>query len=250
MSITWEAMDAGATDNRRHDFGAMLNPGEIVTSYNVTQKAGSSTILGPSFPIVPSVNSIDFQIRAGTVNEIDIFDVTMATSLNNNLTETLILPVLAREPVIAIPALPASFMLNYPQFASIDLVLLESYYAEAQLFLDAGDASTVQDNARREILLNLLTAHIAYLKQPVNGGAPSGIVGRVQRATEGAVSVEYAEYLKSTNALEAWLNLSPYGAQFWAATAQYRTFMYIGAPVYDPDPWDNYWNVFGPRPWP
>jgi hypothetical protein len=249
MSITWEAMDAGATDYRRHDFSLMLNPGEIVTSYNVVQKAGSSAILGPSFPIVPSTSAIDFQIKAGMVNEIDIWDVTMLTNLNNDLTETLVLPILAREPVIPIPALPTSFMLRYPQFRTVDLVLLEQYYAEAQLFLDSGDASYVQDPARREMLLNMLTAHIAFLNSPTNQVAANGIVGRVQRATEGAVTVEFAEYVKANNGTEAWLQLSPYGAMFLAATAQYNQFFYIGGATYDPDPWDNYWGVYGPRPW-
>ena len=139
---------------------------------------------------------------------------------------------------------PAAFKLRYPEFASLADALLDLYFSEAQLYLNNGDLSIVCDPGPRLMLLNMLVAHIARLNATVAGVAPSGNVGLIKSAREGTVGIEYAEYIKSTEGLQAWLNLTPYGAAFWAATAQYRTFQYVTGPGFDPDPFDGYYGTY------
>jgi len=87
----------------------------------------------------------------------------------------------------------------------------------------------VVDPVVRQALLYLLTAHVTFLFTPslANNNQPPGIVGRINAATEGSVSVS-AEFPSTPEA--AWFNQTKYGAQFWAMTAVIRTMHYIPAP--------------------
>jgi hypothetical protein len=97
----------------------------------------------------------------------------------------------------------------------------------------------------RAALLNMLVAHLAQLNLPAGGGdgsaggtnaaAPSPLVGRITNATEGSVSVQTQMDLPLGSA--QWFNQTPYGAQFWAATAAYRTMRYVPIPPRDMDPY-------------
>jgi hypothetical protein len=53
------------------------------------------------------------------------------------------------------------------------------------------------------------------------------MVGRINSATEGSVSItsDYGS-AGSGGPSEAWYTQTPYGALYWAATAQYRTWQY------------------------
>ena len=88
--------------------------------------------------------------------------------------------------------------------------------------------SVVTDIPTRQILLGLLTAHIATLNAPLNGQAPSSLVGRINSATEGSVSVS-VDY-PTTNPDAAWFNQTKPGAMFWQATARYRQARYYPGP--------------------
>lgn len=116
----------------------------------------------------------------------------------------------------------ADFKVIYPEFTSVADVLLQSYFDRATLYLANTDNSMVSDISQRTMLLYLLVAHIASLRKSCG----QGLVGRVSSATEGSVSVS-ADYPTQTNALAAWLTQTQYGAEFWAATAKYRTFGYV-----------------------
>ena len=102
------------------------------------------------------------------------------------------------------------------------------YFAEAGLYLDNTDASPVPYNppsdVTRLMLLNMITAHIAFLRKP--GASP--LVGRVSNATEGSVSVATDVGQQSASA-QFWLQ-SPYGFSYWQATASYRTARYVPGP--------------------
>lgn len=119
---------------------------------------------------------------------------------------------------------PVAFVARYPEFSTVNQTVLTAYFGEATLYLDNSEASRVQNVEQRLPLLWMLTAHIAALNSGVNGQAPSQLVGRINSATEGSVSVS-AEMQAGQNA--AWFLQTKYGAAFWQATAWLRTARYI-----------------------
>jgi hypothetical protein len=77
-------------------------------------------------------------------------------------------------------------------------------------------------------LLNLMVAHVAQLLFGSSTQPLSPIVGRINTASEGSVSLgaDFPDQEPSA----AWYNQTQYGAMFWAATKQYRTGFYIPGP--------------------
>ncbi|HIC9159807.1 TPA: DUF4054 domain-containing protein [Salmonella enterica subsp. enterica serovar Nagoya] len=120
---------------------------------------------------------------------------------------------------------PSAFKLRYPEFSSVDNALLQQYFTQATIYLDNTDFSRVSDLAVRAMLLNMLVAHIAFLYSGANGQSPSGLVGRIDSASEGSVSV-HAD-MPGVTANSAWYMQTKYGADYWNATAPFRTFQYI-----------------------
>lgn len=121
----------------------------------------------------------------------------------------------------------ATWVARYPEFAAVTEPTATLYFNEATIYLNNTDCSPVVDTGKRAVLLNMLTAHIAALaaKAASPGG---GIVGRIDSATEGSVSV-HAEMVTTPNS--TWYMQTPYGAAYWQATAQYRTMKYVPGPV-------------------
>lgn len=109
----------------------------------------------------------------------------------------------------------------YPAFATLTDAQLQSAFDVSTLFLNNSCCSIVQDAAQRQVLLYMLTAHVATLVYGANGQPPSGIVGRVDSAREGSVSVS-AAYAAEMSMSEAYFSQTQYGAMFWQATVAYR----------------------------
>lgn len=119
---------------------------------------------------------------------------------------------------------------TYPEFASVTQPVATMQFDTATLFLDnSPNGCVVPDVTRRLALLNMITAHLVKLFVPVNGVAPSGLVGRVSSATEGSVSVS-TEYIAAQSNSQAFWNQTPYGALFWAATVGLRSARYVPGP--------------------
>ena len=122
----------------------------------------------------------------------------------------------------------AAFVARYPEFSSVTAGTLGAYFTEATLHLNNTDASRVVDIAQRAVLLNMLTAHIAALNGTgVNGAGASGMVGRINAASEGSVSAS-VDFVAATNGTQAWFYQTPYGVSFWATSARFRTMQYVG----------------------
>lgn len=111
------------------------------------------------------------------------------------------------------------FMGRYPEFALVPGSLLNAYFSEACIYLSNTDSSPVTDVNMRLMLLNMLVAHLAVLNNSTNG-----LVGRINSASEGSVSVS-ADMGPVTNS-QAWYVQTKYGAAYWNATRSYRTFRY------------------------
>lgn len=119
----------------------------------------------------------------------------------------------------------AKFRTMFPEFSNIDDSLLPFLFDQATDYLNNSEYSLVDDAVKRERLLYLLMAHIAYMRYGDNrkrGG--SGMVGRIASATEGSVSV--STDLGPIDFRYAWYTQSPYGMDFWQATKVYRMAQY------------------------
>jgi hypothetical protein len=118
----------------------------------------------------------------------------------------------------------------YPEFAGLSDVQITAAFNGATLHMSNSCRSIVCDAAKREVLLYLLTAHVAFLRFGKNDGAGNvtpapGVVGRISGAHEGSVSVQVQ--LDGNNQTRAWYAQTQYGLEFWDATARYRTFRYV-----------------------
>jgi len=134
---------------------------------------------------------------------------------------------------------PGDFTAAFPMFATVPTGVLTANFNLATLMLENSCCSVVSDAPTRQALLNLAVAHITALLNGVNGQPPQSIVGRVNAATEGSVSVN-AEMLSQSESAAYW-NQTPWGAQFWQSTLPFRTARYIppcGAQGSGGDPWD------------
>lgn len=119
---------------------------------------------------------------------------------------------------------PAAFKARYPEFAAVSDMLLTQYFNEATLYLCNACGSIVTNITIRAVLLNMLTAHIAYLGGVLSADGLPRPVGRLSQAAEGSVSASF-DWLQSSSA--QWYQQTQYGAAFWQATLPYRTFRYV-----------------------
>lgn len=117
----------------------------------------------------------------------------------------------------------------FPQFAYISSTQAQMYFDLATQWVRNDGGGPVSTAATQTTLLNLMTAHIAQLFAPTQGGQnPSMIVGRISDATQGSVSVSAA--YPGENPSASWFNQTPYGAAAWSAMAPYRTARYVPGP--------------------
>ena len=125
---------------------------------------------------------------------------------------------------------PAAFKARYPEFAAVANPTLAACFDEAGLYLSNSDNSPVQNLTRRATLLNMLTAHVAYIGGLLSADGMPRPVGRVSQASEGSVSAAF-EGVPPTPGSGAWFQQSQYGAAFWQATNSLRGMRYIPCPT-------------------
>lgn len=114
---------------------------------------------------------------------------------------------------------PADFKAKYPAFDTLSDAQLEEAFSLATIYLRNDGTGPVRTVLLQTSLLYMLTAHLAQVMYGIDGESPSGVVGRVNSASEGSVSIG-AEW--PTTANNAWFLQTPFGANFWQATAGYR----------------------------
>ncbi len=122
----------------------------------------------------------------------------------------------------------ATWIALYPEFtATVNSAQATNYFTIATSVHRNDGAGPVNDPVQQLALLNMLTAHIAALfAPPTPGQAPSTIVGRINSATQGSVSVQ-AAYSNNVSEQMAFFVQSKYGALYWASTSPYRTMRYM-----------------------
>lgn len=145
----------------------------------------------------------------------------------------------------------AAWVARYPEFSGVSSDLAQLYFDEAELYC-RNKLCPVRKPSTLLMLLNMLTAHVAWIAAPrdangnpaTTGGPPPGVVGQMTTASEGAVSTG-AKPIENPNA--EWFAQSPYGFNFWQATAAYRTFRYfprrtvVPSAIYPLVPGPGYW---------
>lgn len=124
---------------------------------------------------------------------------------------------------------PSDFRTAFPAFTAVSDIALQMSFTLATTLMNNSCGSRVQDANLRETLLNLLTAHITQLKDGANGDGPAGIVGRIDKATEGSVSVSATMDTAGVYGKD-YYDQTQWGALYWAATSKYRRMVYIPAP--------------------
>lgn len=123
------------------------------------------------------------------------------------------------------------FRAMFPEFSNIADDLLPYLFDQATDYLDNTEMSLVAQSDKRERLLYLLMAHLAYMRYgDKDGKGGSGMVGRVSSASEGSVSV--SSELGQIEFRNAWYTLSPYGMDYWQATKVYRMATYYPGSIY------------------
>lgn len=137
---------------------------------------------------------------------------------------------------------PATFIELYPMFATVAPAALNQCFLYATTMMGNSCGSRVRNPFKRELYLNMLTAHITALLYGQNGQPAPGIVGRVDKATEGSVSVSA---VMDTNGVygKDWYVQTQWGAIYWNATAWARRGVYIAPP---PTCADNNGGIGGP----
>jgi hypothetical protein len=125
---------------------------------------------------------------------------------------------------------PTAFKARYPEFSAVSNPLLSACFGEAGLYLSNTDTSPVQDVMRRALLLNMLTAHIAFIGGALSADGQPRPVGRVSQAGEGSVSASF-EGVPPTPGTGAWFQQTQYGAAFWQATSSLRGMRYRPCPT-------------------
>lgn len=141
----------------------------------------------------------------------------------------------------------AEWIRLFPEFAPVGGALGQAYFDRASRIF-ANDTCNPSygmngGNPGFATLFYMLVSHIAFLNAPrdPNGnpaatGSPApAIVGRVNTASEGSVSV--GADMGDANAgspSQAWYMQTRYGAEFWAATANARTAQPVNNPQFIP----------------
>lgn len=129
----------------------------------------------------------------------------------------------------------------FPEFTNVGGTLGASYFRRASYLCGNQPSSPlVCVDGMLADALYLLTSHIAWLNAPRDAdGSPaaagepaSPIVGRINTAAEGSVSV--GADMGDANAgspSQAWYMQTKYGAEYWAVTAPVRTARYAAQPT-------------------
>ena len=122
----------------------------------------------------------------------------------------------------------ATWSARYPELAAyVPQPTAQLFFNEATLYCDNTATSPITDSSvggQREMLLYMLTSHIIALNANL-GAAPSPLVGRIASANQGSVSVSVENNYAPGSA--QWFQQSKYGSAFWAATKQFRKFLYV-----------------------
>ena len=150
-------------------------------------------------------------------------------------------------PVPPITFVYATFVAEFPEFSALSAPQAQGYFNRATRLCansTLNPAFGCDNGVTLGLLLNLLTAHIAWLNAPrdANGNpaatgsaqsTPPG--GRISSANEGSASAQFdMGEATAGSPSQPWYMQTRYGAEYWAATAGYRTARSSALPTFVP----------------
>jgi hypothetical protein len=121
-----------------------------------------------------------------------------------------------------------AFQALFPTLATVPQNTAQAYFDQAGLYHDNSGIGQPLDPTIQSGLMNLMTAHLIARYVAINGVVPTQLVGPISNATEGSVSVGVK--VPEVPGTQAWLLTTPYGYDYWYATAPYRTMRYRAGP--------------------
>lgn len=134
----------------------------------------------------------------------------------------------------------AQWIALFPEFTPLNNAMGNAYFIRATGSI-IGNSTTnpIFNDGNLPYLIYLATAHVAALNcprdasgNPAQSGNPaSTLVGRINSASQGSVSVQTEWPASDPSAQEKFLMQTKYGAEYWSATAQYRTARYAARPT-------------------
>lgn len=130
---------------------------------------------------------------------------------------------------------------QFPKLAGvIDQTVGQMYFNLACGVVDNTDCSPIDNDAptySRTQILYLIVSHLVTLfngdgSKDANGNpvGPSGLVGRIESATEGTVSVSTGQLVGNLPASANFYTQSQYGLLAWTLLGVYRMARYIPGP--------------------
>ena len=134
----------------------------------------------------------------------------------------------------------AAWIALFPEFATVTEAQADMYFALASVEHRNDGIGPVMDATAQLLYLDLMTAHIAQLFKVQNGQLVNGMVGRVNSATQGSVTLSTDS--AGFDGIDPWLAQTQYGLTYWELTKPYHTFRYI------PGPTRFFGPVYGGRP--
>jgi hypothetical protein len=150
-----------------------------------------------------------------------------------------------------------NFVSLFPELSAVQPDQVQVYWNAAFAWFDnTGWPGTLPI---AQLALNFLAAHLIWLfsmRDPngnpstTGGVMPPSLVGRINSASEGSVSVgtEWGSGGMPAAPSEPWFLQTRYGAAFWTMTAPWRTAVYI--PPHTPPVGPNPWYPAMLPPWP
>lgn len=134
-----------------------------------------------------------------------------------------------------------AFIALFPEMAGLSSGQAGAYFMMAGLYCWNSTQNPAFCDGNLPTLMYLVTAHVAFLRAPKDangnvsstGAAASPLVGRINSASEGSVSVG-VELKDVGTPSEAFFTQTQYGLDYLQATAQYRTFRYAAQPTFVP----------------
>src|SRR5208282_784481 len=134
-------------------------------------------------------------------------------------------------PVPPVTFSPETFRIIFPVFNCLTDPQLNAYFGMATLYCPNVPQNPFNCSGVLPQLLNLVTAHVAWLLSPkdangnpsVQGAAANGsLVGRISQATQGSVNVSLEFDGTAGGPSQQFFSQTAYGLMFWQATASIR----------------------------
>lgn len=120
----------------------------------------------------------------------------------------------------------SAWLALYPEFTAITQGPATGLWNRATLLHRNDGGGPVSSLTLQQQLLYLVTAHLATLTYNPDGTIKAGgIVGRINSATQGSISVG-ADFGAVKPNQAYWIQ-TQYGAEYWMATRAYRTMRYL-----------------------